>query len=44
MLAHDVNVHLYSMDHLYIEDIKKVECLKLTKQDKLVLVLKMNFL
>lgn len=23
MLAHDVNVHLYSMDHLYIEDIKK---------------------
>lgn len=52
MLAHDVNVHLYSTDHFYIEDImkkkKKVEKIvwnwKMTKQDKLVLLLKINFL
>lgn len=50
MLAHDVNVHLYSTDHLYIEDMikkNKVEKIvwnwKMIKQDKLLLVLKMNF-
>lgn len=33
MLAHDVNVHLYPTDHLYIEDMIKKKsgknCLKL---------------
>lgn len=32
MLVHDVNVHLYSTDHLYIEDMMKKSgknCLKL---------------